>query len=374
MNSNSPMTDTHGAPLRIVVMAGGTGGHVFPALAVADQLRARGVDVSWLGTRRGLEAELAPAAGYPMDYIRVTGLRGKGKLSLLLAPLKLALALWQGLAVMRRVRPAAVLGMGGFVAGPGGLAAWLMRRPLLIHEQNARAGYTNRLLAPLARRVMTAYPGAFSGRADVLHTGNPLRAEFVSPPLVSSPEPDRPLRLLVVGGSLGAERLNEVVPKALAALVPEARPEVWHQAGPRNIDTARATYRQAGVSVKLTPFIDDMVAAYQWADLVLCRAGAMTVAELAAAGVASILVPYPFAADDHQTANARYLADGDAAVLLPQSQLSAERLVALLKELTPAVLKKMAAAAHKLALLDATEKVVEQCLILAGTEREVAHG
>jgi len=366
---------TGAKPLRIVVMAGGTGGHVFPALAVAEQLRARGVEVSWLGTRRGLEAEVVPAAGYPIDYIRISGLRGKGRLSLLLAPLKLALALWQGLAVMRRRNPAAVLGMGGFVTGPGGVAAWLLRRPLLIHEQNARAGYTNRLLAPLAQRVMAAFPGAFPGRPDVLHTGNPLRASFVRADAAPGPDASgRPLRLLVVGGSLGAARLNEVVPEALAALSPEARPEVWHQAGRRNIDAARDAYARAGVTVKLSPFIDDMAAAYRWADLVLCRAGAMTVAELAAVGVASILVPYPHAVDDHQTANAAYLAEGDAAVLLPQAQLSAERLLALLKELTPPVLKRMAAAARSLALPDATDRVVEQCLALAGANPEVAHG
>lgn len=364
-------------PLRIVVMAGGTGGHVFPALAVADELRARGVEVSWLGTRRGLEAEVVPRAGFPIDYIQVAGLRGKGGLSWLAAPLRLVIALAQGLAVIRRRHPAAVLGMGGFVAGPGGLAAWLLRRPLLIHEQNARAGLTNRLLAPLARRVLEAFPGSFAAGRSALHTGNPLRREFVqsaSGEHAPAAHPG-PLRLLVVGGSLGAARLNEVVPQALAALPADERPEVWHQAGPRNIEQARAAYAEQGIAVRVEPFIDDMAAAFGWADVVLCRAGAMTVAELAASGVPSILVPYPFAVDDHQTANARYLADQGAAILLPQPQLSVEHLGEILRGLTPAVLDKMAAAARRLALPEATRRVADECLALAqGQVKGVVHG
>jgi UDP-N-acetylglucosamine--N-acetylmuramyl-(pentapeptide) pyrophosphoryl-undecaprenol N-acetylglucosamine transferase len=364
-------------PLHVVVMAGGTGGHVFPALAVADELRSRGVEVSWLGTRQGLEAEVVPRAGFPIDYIQVTGLRGKGGLSWLAAPLRLVVALSQGLRVMRRRHPAAVLGMGGFVTGPGGLAAWLLRRPLLIHEQNARAGLTNRLLAPLARRVMEAFPGTFA--AGAMHTGNPLRREFLQHALAEplSAEHTGPLRLLIVGGSLGAARLNEVVPQALAALPAEARPEVWHQAGKRNIDTAQANYAEQGVDARVEPFIEDMAAAYAWADVVLCRAGAMTVAEVAAAGVPSILVPYPFAVDDHQTANARYLADHQAALLLPQPQLSVERLVEILRELTPAALARMADAARRLAMLDATQRVADECLALAQGHAQgkgVAHG
>ena len=362
------------APLRIMVMAGGTGGHVFPALAVADELRARGVEVSWLGTRRGLEAEVVPKAGFPIDYINVTGLRGKGALSWLLAPLKLVLALVQSWHVMRRRHPAAVLGMGGFVTGPGGLAAWLLRRPLLIHEQNAHAGLTNRLLAPLAARVLQAFPGTFA-RQDVAHTGNPLRRSFVAnfdaelktatTPGTAPHQHGGPLRLLVVGGSLGAMRLNEVVPAALAQLAPEWRPEVWHQSGKQHIEVARAAYQAVGVDAKVEPFIDDMAAAYQWADIVLCRAGAMTIAELAAAGVASILVPFPFAVDDHQTANAHYLADRGAAVLIPQPELSASRLADLLDGLTPEVLHKMGVAARELALPQATQQVADECLAIA---------
>lgn len=364
-------------PLRILVMAGGTGGHVFPALAVADELRNRGVEVTWLGSRRGLEAEVVPKAGFPIDYINVSGLRGKGMLSWIAAPIKLLMALAQAWAVMRRRSPSAVLGMGGFVAGPGGLAAWLTRRPLLIHEQNARAGLTNRLLVPLTKRVMEAFPGAITGATNALHTGNPLRGEFVKNNFVKNDfsnvgdsgekTHEGPLRLLVIGGSLGATRLNEIVPEALAEISADSRPEVWHQAGKRNIDAAKAVYQKAGIEARVDPFIADMAEAYRWADLVLCRAGAMTIAELAAVGVASVLVPFPFAVDDHQTANAHYLSDNDAAVLLPQSQLTPERLREIIKEATPEALRKMAAAASRMALLDATQRVADQCV-------EVAHG
>jgi len=364
------MTGRAEKPLRILVMAGGTGGHVFPALAVADELRARGVEVTWLGSRRGLEADVVPKAGYPIDYINVSGLRGKGLLSWIIAPVKLLMALAQGWSVMRRRHPSAVLGMGGFVSGPGGLAAWLARYPLLIHEQNARAGLTNRLLVPLAKRVMGAFPGSIKNRSNVLHTGNPLRSDFLKHNEESSNDKEdhnSPFRLLVVGGSLGAARLNEVVPEALARIPAETRPEVWHQAGKRNIDSAQLAYKDAGIEARVVPFIADMVEAYCWADLVLCRAGAMTIAELAAVGVASILVPYPHAVDDHQTANARYLSDNAAAVLLPQTQLTPERLSELIKEVTPETLRKMAGAARHLALLNATRDVADQCM-------EVAHG
>jgi UDP-N-acetylglucosamine--N-acetylmuramyl-(pentapeptide) pyrophosphoryl-undecaprenol N-acetylglucosamine transferase len=369
------MTHHADKPLRILVMAGGTGGHVFPALAVADELRARGVEVTWLGSRRGLEADVVPKAGFPIDYINVSGLRGKGVLSWIVAPVKLLMALVQGWTIMRRRHPSAVLGMGGFVTGPGGLAAWLTRCPLLIHEQNAHIGLTNRLLVPLAKRVMEAFPGSIKNKSNVLHTGNPLRSSFTNQDFVNKDfsnsgkdtNHDGPLRLLVVGGSLGAARLNEVVPAALATLPIETRPEVWHQSGKRNIESAQAAYKDTGIEARVVSFIPDMVEAYHWADLVLCRAGAMTVAELAAVGVASILVPYPFAVDDHQTANARYLTDNAAAVLLPQTQLTPERLGELIKEATPETLRKMAEAAHRLALMNATQDVADLCM-------EVAHG
>ncbi len=360
----------------VMIMAGGTGGHVFPALAVADWLRERGVEVTWLGTRTGLEARVVPAAGFAVDWVQVSGLRGKGWAGWLLAPLRLARALLQAVAILRRRRPRAVLGMGGFVTGPGGVASWLLRTPLLVHEQNAVPGLTNRLLARLARRVMEAFPGSFPAATAALHTGNPVR-----PAIAALPDPaqrpataDAPLHLLVVGGSLGAVAINEVVPAAVAALAPEWRPQIWHQAGERNLEAAQAGYRAAGVSARVEPFIDDMAAAYRWADLVLCRAGALTVAELAAAGVASLLVPYPHAVDDHQTANARWLVEAGGAQLIPQPLLSAGSLAEQLQRLTEdrSRLRTMAAAARRVAMPLATEQVGAECLRLAGLEPRAA--
>ncbi|MDE2089010.1 MAG: undecaprenyldiphospho-muramoylpentapeptide beta-N-acetylglucosaminyltransferase [Gammaproteobacteria bacterium] len=350
----------------ILIMAGGTGGHVFPALAVAECLRARGVPVTWLGTRRGLEARVVPGADFPIDWIWVGGLRGKGALTLGLAPFKLALAFLQALSIMARRRPAAVLGMGGFVTGPGGVVAWLLRRPLLIHEQNALPGLTNRWLARLATRVMEAFPGSLPARYRPVSTGNPVRAAIAA---LDSPERRLSARagatqLLVLGGSLGAQVFNETVPEALGRLLPEHRPRVWHQTGRRHLEAARERYRKVGLQVRLEDFIEDMAAAYAWADLVLCRAGALTVAELAAAGVGAILVPYPHAVDDHQTHNARYLAQAGAALLLPQAQMTAERLAELLGTLgrDRARLQAMARAARALAKPDAAERVAELCL------------
>ncbi len=317
---------------RVMIMAGGTGGHVFPALAVAHELQARGAEVFWLGTRNGMEADLVPQAGIDIEWISISGLRGKGLLGWLLAPLRLARAMYQSLKVILRRRPMAILGMGGFVAGPGGLVSWLLRKPLLIHEQNAIAGLTNKLLARVANRVMQAFPNTFEKSEKVMDTGNPVRQE-----IAALPEPalrfagrDDSLRLLVLGGSLGAQALNEMVPEAMAMLPAEQRPEVWHQAGKRNFAAAQQHYKELQVSAKLEPFISDMAEAYGWADVVLCRAGALTVSELAAAGIGAMLVPFPFAVDDHQSANARYLSDQGAALLLPQSELSAERLKEIL--------------------------------------------
>src|SRR3569832_1594395 len=266
-----------------MIMAGGTGGHVFPALAVAAELRARGADVFWLGTRRGLEAKLVPNAGIAMEWVSVAGLRGKGALTLLLAPFRLLRAALQVLAIILRQRPTV-----------------LLRKPRVIHEQNSIAGMTNRLLAPLAQRVCAAFPGTFK-RKDILHTGNPVRREIaeLSAPAQRFAARGGPINLLVLGGSLGARALNEMVPAAVATM--STRPSIWHQTGSRHLDEARAAYERAGVSARIAPFIDDMAEAYTWADLVLCRAGALTVAELAAAGVGAVLVPYPHAVDDHQT-------------------------------------------------------------------------
>ncbi|MDT8387642.1 MAG: undecaprenyldiphospho-muramoylpentapeptide beta-N-acetylglucosaminyltransferase [Thiogranum sp.] len=348
----------------ILIMAGGTGGHVFPALAVAEQLQAQGWPVVWLGTRAGLEARVVPPTGIPVHWISVSGLRGKGALRLLVAPFMLAWALLQSGRVLLRVRPAAVLGMGGFTTGPGGAMAWLLRRPLLIHEQNAVAGLTNRWLAKIADPVLEGFPGSLP---HALHTGNPVRATIAGADMNEPDLSSRRPRLLVVGGSLGAAAFNEQVPEALAVLDAARRPEVWHQTGLRHIDAARETYARAGVQVRLDAFIDDMAEAYQWADLVLCRAGALTVAELAAVGVASILVPYPYAVDDHQTVNARFLVDAGAAVLLPQAQMTPENLREHLRLLDqPEKLREMARKARALAMPNAARQVAEQCVAATG--------
>lgn len=351
-------------------MAGGTGGHVYPALAVAEHLRREGWQVVWLGTRRGLEARVVPHHHIDVCFVRIGGLRGKGWRSWLQAPFGLLIALIQCLVIVQRIGPQVVLGMGGFAAGPGALAAWLVGKPLLIHEQNAIPGLTNRILARLATQVMEAFPGSFPRQRRAQHTGNPVRQRIVDLPPPRERLAGRgngPLRLLVLGGSQGARALNEIVPQTLATLDPaETRlAEVRHQVGPDQLESTRQRYRAAAApAVELTPFIEDMAAAYGWADLVLCRAGAMTIAELAAAGVGSILVPFPSAVDDHQTVNARYLAERGAALLIPQSQLTAARLCDLLRELGRARgrLLEMAMAARGLAVPDATAQVASRCM------------
>lgn len=355
---------------RAMIMAGGTGGHVFPALAVAQALREQQVEVRWLGTRRGMESQQVPRHGFPIDYITISGLRGKGRLSLLLAPFRLLIAMSQALWVMLRFRPHVVLGMGGFVTGPGGVVARLLGRPLVIHEQNAIAGLTNRLLSGIASRVLEAFPGAFRNTPRVRHTGNPVRVSItlITPPRERFAERKGPLRVLVVGGSQGALALNKIVPRAVAGMPGELHPEVWHQCGRQHCEESAAIYEQAGVSARVTPFIDDMNSAYEWADVVICRSGAMTVAELAAAGVGAILVPFPFAVDDHQTANGRYLAEHGAAEIIPQDQLTPEDLAERLLDLARDAgtgrerIIKMAEQAHSLAMPNATEEVMKHCL------------
>jgi len=347
----------------VLIMAGGTGGHVFPALAVADELRARGVAVVWLGTRAGLEARVVPAAGISTEWISVVGLRGKGVMRVLQAPFMLARACWQALGVLRRVKPPVVLGMGGFVTGPGGLMARLTGRGLCVHEQNAVAGLTNRLLARIAQRTLEAFPGSLPGAQ---HTGNPVRAAIAALPEPGQRFAERqgPLRLLVLGGSQGARALNQVVPQALARLGQD-RFEVHHQTGAAHLDAAKEQYAATGVGARVEPFIEDMAAVYGWADVVVCRAGALTIAELAAAGVGAVLVPYPYAVDDHQTRNAGYLVDAGAAVLLPESHLDAERLAALLAPWDRAQLLERARRARALARPDAARAVADACLALA---------
>jgi UDP-N-acetylglucosamine--N-acetylmuramyl-(pentapeptide) pyrophosphoryl-undecaprenol N-acetylglucosamine transferase len=353
----------------ILIMAGGTGGHVFPALALARLLRAASHEVVWLGTRKGLEAKVVPADNFPIEWLSMTGLRGKGALTIFTAPFKLLLAIWQAMGVMRRRKPGLVVGFGGFVTGPGGVAAWLTRRPLIIHEQNAIAGYSNRALARLARRVLAAFPRAFPAGVASEVVGNPVRAEIVAqdPPAVRFARRQGALRLLIVGGSLGASRLNAVVPFAVAQLATSGLTlQVRHQAGERGLDAARAAYAQAKVTAEVAPFIDDMARAYAEADLVICRAGALTVSELAAVGVASVLVPFPAAVDDHQTFNAQYLVREGAAVLIADRDLTAERLAATLRELCAGrgKLLAMAERARLVARPRAAEDLAAACLEL----------
>jgi UDP-N-acetylglucosamine--N-acetylmuramyl-(pentapeptide) pyrophosphoryl-undecaprenol N-acetylglucosamine transferase len=349
----------------VAVMAGGTGGHVFPALAVATLLRDQGMEVFWIGTRKGMEARIVPARGIPIEWLTIEGLRGKGVPALLKAPWRLIVALREAAAILRRRRPNVVLGMGGFAAGPGGLMARVLGVPLVIQEQNRTPGLTNRWLARIADRVFEAFPGSFPRSRRAVVCGNPVRPEIAALPAPAERMAQRtgPRRLLVLGGSLGARALNETVPDAIATIPEALRPEILHQAGELTLETAREAYRRAGIQAQVTPFIDDMAAAYAWADLAVCRAGALTVSELAAAGVASVLVPYPYAVDDHQTGNARYLADGGAACLLPQGQLTAPALGALLAGLlaAPARLLAMAQAARSLARLDAASRIAAAC-------------
>jgi UDP-N-acetylglucosamine--N-acetylmuramyl-(pentapeptide) pyrophosphoryl-undecaprenol N-acetylglucosamine transferase len=345
-------------------MAGGTGGHVFPALAVADALREAGWRVVWLGARSGMEATLVPSRGFEMAWVRFSGLRGKGLVAKLALPLNLLVAFWQSARAIFAQRPDVVLGMGGYISFPGGMMASLFNRPLVIHEQNSIAGLANRVLAQLADRVLVAFPGALAKGEFV---GNPVRPEIarLAPPAERFAGRSGPLRVLVVGGSLGAAALNDAVPCALALLPADARPQVVHQSGAKHVEQLRGNYAAAGVQATLAPFIDDMAAAYADADLVVCRAGATTVAELAAAGAASVLVPFPFAADDHQTTNARYLADRGAAVLVQQRDLSPERLADMLRGFTRDQLREMAERARSAAKPDATATVARACMELA---------
>lgn len=350
-----------------LVMAGGTGGHVFPALATAEILQSRGVHVEWLGSKHGIESELIPPTGIHLHSIDVKGLRGKGKLSLLLAPFKLLLALWQALLVLRKVNPDVVLGMGGFASGPGGLAAWLLRKPLIIHEQNAVAGMTNKSLSRMAKRVMEAFKGAFPAGIETTEVGNPVRGAILNLPSPSERMAGREgkVRLLVVGGSLGAQAINELLPDVLADLPADLRPEVWHQTGKRNIKGAEEKYNALELNdVRVVPFIEAMDEAFAWADLVLCRAGALTVSELAIAGVASVLVPFPHAVDDHQTMNACYLADAGAAILVDQKDLNKEMLTQLLTDQLSQreVLQGMAEKARELGKPEAGKQVADACL------------
>lgn len=350
----------------VLIMAGGTGGHIFPGLAVAECLRAQGVPVVWLGADGGMETRVVPAQRIKLCTIPVGGLRGKGLKTRLLAPLMLVRALFAALGVLRQVRPRSVLSMGGYVAGPGGVAAWLLRRPLLVHEQNRVAGFTNRKLAGIAKRVMTGFADALPGAEWV---GNPVRDVIHALPAPRQRMAGRVgrSRLLVLGGSLGARALNLALPQALAQLNPAQRPEVLHQCGTRGLEEAREAYAKAGVDAQVVAFIDDMAASYGWADLAVCRAGALTLAELTAAGLGAVLVPFPHAVDDHQTRNAEALVAVGAAVVMQESELDvqilAQRLASLLGDRSQ--LLTMAEAAHTLAKPDAANTIARACLEVA---------
>jgi UDP-N-acetylglucosamine--N-acetylmuramyl-(pentapeptide) pyrophosphoryl-undecaprenol N-acetylglucosamine transferase len=350
----------------VLIMAGGTGGHVFPALAVAKVLRNRGVAVVWLGVPGSMESRLVPANGFPIEWIRVKGIRGKGIGAWAMAPLRIIHAVLQALRVLRRVRPRAVLGAGGYVSGPGGIAAWLLRIPVLIHEQNAIPGLTNRWLARIAVQVLQGFPGSFDKKLGARFVGNPVRADIAAIPEPAARFAGRGgrARLLVFGGSQGAQRLNAMVPQALSRLDMERRPVVRHQAGERGIEAARSAYRDARVEADVTPFIDDMAAAYAWADVAVCRAGAMTIAELQAAGLGALLVPLPVATDDHQTKNAETMVSIGAGRVLQERDLTADTLSACIAELTAdrGRMLKMADAARRARVIDAAEQVATSCV------------
>ena len=346
----------------ILIMAGGTGGHIFPGLAVAEQMRAAGWEVVWMGARGGMEERLVPKHGYRAAWIRAKAARGKGLLQKLLLPANLLFSFWESARHLRSLRPNVVLGLGGYVAFPGGMMASLLNRPLALHEQNAIPGLANRVLSQVSDKVMAGFPQALK---NAEWTGNPVRAEIAA---IAGPETrfagrSGPLKILVVGGSLGAQALNEAMPKAIALL--EQKPLVVHQSGEKHLDALRQHYAQAGVQGELVAFIDDMARRYAEADLVVCRAGAVTVAELSAGGMASILVPFPHAVDDHQTANGRFLADHGAAILIQQRDLTPQKLAQIIQGLDRSRLLEMARKARSLGKPDAARVVAERCMSIA---------
>jgi UDP-N-acetylglucosamine--N-acetylmuramyl-(pentapeptide) pyrophosphoryl-undecaprenol N-acetylglucosamine transferase len=377
---------------RILIMAGGTGGHVFPALAVANAMKEQHWHIEWLGTRTGMEATLVPNAGFRLHTISITGIRRERFLKRALAPFRLIHAVIQSLVILARFKPQVVLGMGGFAAGPGGVAAWLLRYPLVIHEQNSIAGVTNRLLAYFATQILTGFPHSFSGRlparlaSKIVYTGNPVRAEFLErqdlyQPLSSEEKPTLPepalqeptllssksasrLKVLIVGGSQGARAINELCPQVFQTIPIEERPLIWHQTGATHHASTQQRYETLNVVVRVEPFIQNMAAAYQWADLVICRAGALTIAELMAVGVASILIPFPYAVDDHQTYNGHFLESAGAALVISQAVLDPALLADIIMDLSRNRdrISAMAMAAGKLAPSEAVQKVLETCV------------
>lgn len=349
----------------VLIMAGGTGGHIMPALAVAKLLQNKGVNVVWLGSQQGMEETIVPAAGIKIEIIAVKKMRGKGLLRLLLTPFNLTRAVLQANKIIKRLNPDCVIGFGGFVAGPGGIAAYLLKKTLVIHEQNSVAGYTNRLLAKLAKTTLQAFPNAFGKESSAVTIGNPVRDELIqiAPPVARWQNKKTGWRILVLGGSQGAAFLNETLPKAIAALDPQLRPEIWHIAGKGKNEQVQKAYDAEHVQVRVSDYVEDMKSAYEWADFVICRSGALTVSELAAVGLGSLLIPFPYAVDDHQTYNAKFLADANAGILMQQKDVNAEQLQKILLDLVqnPARLLQMAEAAYRLRKIDAAQQVVNYC-------------
>lgn len=355
----------------VMILAGGTGGHVFPALAVANELRDRGVPIIWVGTNKGIEARVVPAADFSLTIMSVQGLRGKGFLQYIRAPLIIMKALYESLAILLKYKPCVLLGMGGFVAGPCALVGVLLRKPLIIHEQNAIVGLTNRILAPLSRIMFTGFPIQYKKR-QLEYCGNPVRSKLMS---IESPEKrlagrGNTKRLLIVGGSQGAASLNKFVPQALANISSSIQVDVWHQTGANRREATLERYQQSNLQVKVDEFIDDIDQAYAWADLIVCRSGAITLAEVAAVGLGSVLVPYPYAVDDHQTANALIYVEAGAAKLIPESEMSAEKLAEMLLTLLSCSeqLMNMACAAKKLVQGNASKRVADECMIACGCQ------
>ncbi|MBI5279512.1 MAG: undecaprenyldiphospho-muramoylpentapeptide beta-N-acetylglucosaminyltransferase [Burkholderiales bacterium] len=349
-----------------LVMAGGTGGHIFPGLAVAEGLRELGWRVHWLGAPDSMESRLVPPRGFALETVDFSGVRGKGPVTLALLPLRLLRAFWQSIQVVRRVKPQVVVGLGGYITFPGGMMSVLLGKPLVLHEQNSVAGLANKVLAGVADRIYTAFPNVMKKGVWI---GNPLRKEFLAQPEPAVRFAGRSgrLKLLVVGGSLGAKGLNDVVPKALALVPADQRPAVLHQSGAKQVDELRANYAAAGVQAELTPFIDDTAQAYADADLVIARAGASTVTEIAAVGAAALFVPFPFAVDDHQTTNAKFLVDAGGGWLVQQRDLTPERLAQMLKDTDRDELLRRALAAKKMQKTEATADIVAACEELART-------
>ncbi|NQY62464.1 MAG: undecaprenyldiphospho-muramoylpentapeptide beta-N-acetylglucosaminyltransferase [Alteromonadaceae bacterium] len=350
----------------LLVMAGGTGGHIFPGIAVADSLKEQGWNIHWLGTRKRMEATLVPQHGYDISFISIVGLRNKNWRTWVTMPFKLMQSVLQSIQIIRQVNPDVVLGMGGYASAPGAVAAWLLRKPLVLHEQNAVAGMSNRYLAKIASKVLCAFPNAFKADVKAEVVGNPLRKEFVQIKNVISKQPAISKKVLVVGGSLGAQVLNETVPQAMKQIKVQSI-DVWHQTGKGNKEKVLTSYQRFGLpeeKVKVTDFIEDMAEAYQWADVVICRAGALTVSELAMAAKPAIFVPLPHAVDDHQSKNAMYLVSKGAARLLPQKEFNGTTLAQMLNSLfiSDTVVQSMSKAAHDAAHADATIRVAKVCM------------